>query len=851
MSQSFGPLPYGMLSPAAMAGMGVGSGGFNPTPMEYLAGQVRNQYQQRFMAEALRSDPRAQNITTALLNQMSASSQKSTLNVFGGRANLQEMVGMALSMPGISSVAGGSPYSLAQGSLAAATGGMKIGGVGMFAEGAAGMMGAHQIVQHMTRQFYFRGGGANTMATSGLNRDQIGGIMSLGAAQGAFAGLNMGSIVPQGNKLVLAMDPGTLAKIDSFTRSAAKAVASVADVYGNDSIGNQMARIQQITGLNLSQLGNADLMQQRLSALRQTGLATGIDTGTMFDLSAMGVRMGGQMGLRGNFAGNVGVNTASMAAEIFRANQGQAGSFRTATTSIQEIQAGLVRDVAGMSRDPIGRRRMALQMGLETGHFTGSAADEARRLIREDGPGTIGRIDAFMGSKGISTRAYIDLMGGPEGMMNLMSEGGMDTIREGFMDTVGSRARTTFRNKARRAFGSRVDSAGGLAMMESIEGVGKETLDKIFQATKSGFNESEVSELLQGDPAGRLNSKKYLNTIRTAVSGLGGNEAAALHASMQQAISNDTFLSKHFMSASGRESMARNRLAVQSFSVEERGQMTPGLIEGFLNKMSGSDPRTSFVRAAMLYPNSLIGSGGGITLPTIGQPMAEDVARKTANTLIMGLGKTDEGKEALRELGLLGKDAMNMTLPELSAMNAKLASDTGKMKAFKDFQMADVGGQMTLMSKRAIRHAQQWGDASILTSNLGKLVGGDVGDILQKNAGILATDPKRADQAWSAIVNRTSDIALLSGIDAGKLKTIAESSPMWASAVASNLDSQVASAKERGDSKSVAAGSKVLDILNNASGREAGGGDSVTLRGQLDLVGNALQLVGTMNQGKK
>ena len=49
----------------------------------------------------------------------------------------------------------------------------------MFGDGAAGMLGAQQIVQHMTRQFYMQGGAANIASTSGLNRDQIGGIMML------------------------------------------------------------------------------------------------------------------------------------------------------------------------------------------------------------------------------------------------------------------------------------------------------------------------------------------------------------------------------------------------------------------------------------------------------------------------------------------------------------------------------------------------------------------------------------------------------------------------------------------------------------------------------------------------
>lgn len=850
VGQTFGPMPYGTLSPSAMASMGVGSGGFNPTPMEYLSGQVRSQYQQRFMAEVLRNDPRAQTITTALLNQMSASAQKSTLNLFGGRANLQEMVGLAMTMPGVSSLVGGSPYSIAQGSLAAATGGMKIGGVGMFGDGAAGMLGAQQIVQHMTRQFYMQGGGANVAATAGLNRDQIGGIMMLGAAQGAFAGLNMGSFVQKGNQVSLNMDQGTMTKISQFTKTAAKALSSLIDIYGDSSVAELAAKANQITGLNFNQLGNAQVIQQRLASLRQTGVAMGVDTQTMFDMAAYANQMGGQMGLTGGFRGNVGVNAAIRGAEIFRSNQGQAGSFRTATTSLQEIIGGQVRDAAGMSLDPVGRRRMALQMAIETGHFTGSAADEARRLMREDGPGAMGRIDMFMSKGGISTDSYIKMMGGPQGMMQLMSDAGMDTVRELNADTVVARSRQVLRLQAVRAFGKRATGEGGTAMLGAIEGIGKETLDKIFQATKGG-DTSGVEKMLQDDPAGRLNTDKYAKLIRSAVGQLGGEGAAAMHASLQQAISVNPFMRSHFMSESGRMGAATNRLAVMEFTEEQRGAMRQGAFEGLLAKMDGTDPRSNFVRASMIYKKDLIGVHGGIYIPKPGAELDKAKMQKTAHLLIAGLSGSDDGKEALRSLGLLGMNAAEMSDAQLSALGTKLSSPVEQLKAFGGrFQMAQAGENTMLISMKKLAYAAEWGDEMKIAKDLGDKVGGMTGMMLNRTAEIMRDNPERVDAAWKNLVNKTSDIAVLSSVDSSQLKKMAEASPMWADAMSEWLVTETKRLEKSGSSSQLKKAKELQDVFSEATGREKGG-EGMVLTGQLELVGNALQLTAKMNQGKK
>lgn len=849
--QAYGPMPFGTLTPGAMAMSGVGSGGFNPTSMEYLRGKVQEQYQQRFMAELMRNDPRVMSVSNALL---SGSKAKDINNIFGSRGNFQEMVGWAMSQPGIASMIGGSPLAIGQGAYASMSGGMRINGMSMFGDGPMQMMGAQALAAHMTRQFYFQGGGANPMATSGMNRDQIGGIMMLGASQGAFSGMNLGTLTAQGNKLNLNMDQNTMSKISQFTKTAAKALSGLIDIYGDASIAELAAKANQITGLNFNQLGNAQLIQNRLASLRAGASATGIDTGTMFDLAGMGTQMGMSMGLHSRFAGNVGGAAAIRAAEVFRANQGQAGSFLTATTSMQEIAGGLVRDQAAMMRDPVGRRRAAMTLALDTGHFRGAEA-EARALIREDGAGAMGRMDMFMRAHGLDMGGFTRMMGGPEGIQSMLSEGSMDDLNSINRSTVRSRAGRLFRRQAGRAMNGFSGSAAE-GMMGLIEGLGKDTLEKIFEGTRSGFNEDSVNQALGGDPAGRLHGKKYLEMVRNVVGGMGGNNAAAMHASLQQAISVNPFLKSNFTTTSAEMGISENRLAALKFTSDDRGSMRSGLFDGLLDRLGGDDMRSTFVAAMMTNPGSVFGMNGGIFRPGVGDKFDPDRTRRTASALIGQMGRDKDGQAALAKLGIGGISSSEMTVEQLQALHTKLADPIQFAMAFSGFQVATVGegsnASTMFMKKDVFNNTRQNKNVILASQALAKnLEGGDYSAQsahLNKMANVLNQHPDRADRALSAMVAHTSNIGLLTSIDSKKLEAIAKSSPQWSGGMMSFLEKEAE--RNKGDDSMLAKIKGLEEVFSKygATAKESGG--KMTINGTLELVGNALQLKAAMGEKK-
>ena len=156
--------------------------------------------------------------------------------------NMQEVMGFILSQPGISGALGGGPASLGVGSYALAASGLGVNNKMMAGDGPLQQMIA-KAVQHQIQGSFYTGTGAATAATQGLNRDQLGGLMTMMASQGAFQGLNIGNL----DKGQFKVDPGSLKRITEAVKSGAKAMAAIIDVYGDESIAALMNNAHAIT----------------------------------------------------------------------------------------------------------------------------------------------------------------------------------------------------------------------------------------------------------------------------------------------------------------------------------------------------------------------------------------------------------------------------------------------------------------------------------------------------------------------------------------------------------------------------------------------------------------------------
>lgn len=800
--QAFGPMPYGGLSPGTMGMMGQASSGFNPTGIEYLTAKTRQFYQDQFLATLARNDPRAITLTTALLAQMgNQARQNDVVKTFGGRGIIQELVGTALSMPGIAGMLGGSPLALGQGAYAIASSGMGVNGAIMSGDGPLQLLAARAMTQRMTSQFFLSSGAANTQMTQGLNRDQLGGLMMLGASQGAFAGLNMATMTKMGDQTTWKLDEGTMAKITQFTKSAAKAIGSLIDIYGDRSVAELAQKAQAITGMDLSRLGNAQIMVNRLGAVRRAAEAAGMDPMMAMDLVAAGTTMGVNLGISRPMAGlvsNRAFNNATLSAAGFR----QAGNvFDMATPDIRDIQSAQVRDAAAMFRDPVGLTRTAMMAMINSGQFAAGDIPEARRLMRRSGYDAIRDMELFAQQKGgWKMRGFIDLMGGPVGLQQSMNEDQKTELLEMQEEDKTARASRVFRMRFKRTLSSTMGTGAGVDALFTLAGIMKpETLKNIFAGP--GTN-PDIRRLVTEDIGGALDVNTNVGLISTVFSEF-GSKSGAMNATMQKMIGAGNFL-ENFPRLADRAGRALASASPISWSDEQRTQLGQHSFDALLNKLKGTDPRTSWVRQMKYMPRTIFGwRTDKWQLPmNMEEAGAVDTMQTTLAAMAEELKGIPEGQEFLRNLGIrpgMQRDEINaqMATSAFTQIHNALMNDTPGKGLFRHFitsgGVGGGGGRTFGMGLASVnKQIQETGPSLDVAYALAEGFS-RTGDTFQENkmlklAALMTAQPDKVGQITRLLGTEARNIDMLSGLSDATLRAVAQMSPSIAKEMMSELE---------------------------------------------------------------
>ncbi len=647
-------------SPGVSSAMGSAAGGFNPTQQEAQQSRYRDIAVQQFLARSLAEDPRAVSMGNLALRSMFGSdmgAQSDLIRRMGGRSSFNEMMGFMLNMPGVSGFMGGSQRSLGIGALAAASGGMRLNGYGMFGDGPLQVMMAGGIMRNVQQQFYSPSGAANLGMTAGLNRDQIGGLMMTGGVQGAFAGLDMGKMAMVAGRQQLAPDKGTMDRITQFTKNAAKAIGDLIDVFGDSSVADLLNKSKQITGLDLSRLENAGVMRQRLAGLRNAAQATGQDVQSMYDVAAGSVRMGMAMGLTPAGAGAIAQGAAIGAGFRAREHQLASGSFYMAGASQGEFAAGMVRDAVAMLRDPLGSRRSAVELMIQEGVIGGGAATDLRARMGRLGPGGVAGLDAeVMGKYHINLAGYIASQGGPLRVYEQLNESNKEGAVAGQQGDINRRGD----NIIRHLFRQQTQSSRGLPqMLELIANMSTGNLQNLLLATDSG---GDLLGPINQDFAGRTNPAKFARLAKELRDQLPGQSLAGLHQSLAHAMSNPNlpFLANYMPLANQMDRADlyfRNAPSVQD---GVRGGTRGGLLQGILEKMDARDPASVYSIIAATSPDRIAGLSPEETLsvnpddfrnPATGE-VSTSAWTKQARTIYKAFNRTAEGRKMLAHLGL-------------------------------------------------------------------------------------------------------------------------------------------------------------------------------------------------------
>lgn len=404
--------------------LGTGYGGNMPTMNEFFTQQAEQVRNTQLMVDAMRGDPRGRTGADSILNMAFGGNAKD-INAFyasipGGRNAVNHSAGMLVNMPSISGFMGGDIRSIAFGAQAIAGGGVLMNGQRSFGSGVVQDQMSRGVYNRVMDSFFTSKGGNVASMTSGMNMDQLGGIMSLGGQQGAFAGLDMGRIANVSGHFQTTFNDASLGKIKDFVKTAAKTMSTLVDVFGNQDVGSLAGIMQRIAGLDMSSQQSVQLAGDRFRSIKATASVLGIGTGEAFRIAENGNAFGvGTLGMSTFGAGSLTNSLMSQAMTFARMSQADS-RFNPHPIGAGDYMQLQQTDFNGMLRSPSGSRAALVELMGQTGKLEGSQLDSFRALAGHAvGPGGVAKFDqAFQGATGQSITALLHNFGGPSNIYN-------------------------------------------------------------------------------------------------------------------------------------------------------------------------------------------------------------------------------------------------------------------------------------------------------------------------------------------------------------------------------------------------------------------------------------------------
>ncbi len=594
--------------------LGQGGGG-RPSQTEDMMRRGMDRLHQQGMSDALKSDARANTMTNFVLDQLYGADSKrrgAAVQAAGGQAGMREWVSAMINMPGASGFLGGDIRSVRLGASAIAGGGGMVstsaGQSQMFGSGLVQNAAASAIFQSVNQRFWNPSGAANMALTNGMSRDQVGGIMMMGAQGGAFSGMDMGKMTRSGDQLKFAANPGSMQKIEDFVKESTKALSSLVDVFGDRSVGELASLAQRITGLDMSSMRNVQTMGTRIAGLKATAQVFGVDNRTMFDTAAQLTGFGQSMGMAAHTAGTVGTLAAQQGVMSHSRLKGDQGFFRVAPTA-QEIGAGIVRDQAAMMKDPIGARIQASELLIETGMI--KEGDQARVRAAAAGMNSdnISSFDALVRqtSGGLSPGQIIRQFGDGAKIGSQLSAEGQERASRSIDANMRGRQMLRINDMTRTLTGS--SEVAGLAGT-LIEKFGTGDIQQMAKAVDSGRIDDAVKIAMKDSAVVKTEDEaRELVGKFGKIKELRGGESRSTFDMVDRSMRADP-ITQRFLSQSDEMKNLRDQDQVSRLSSDQARQLTGIMgkgVQGFLD-FAGKDTQLHKLgMMAVLKPGSVGG----------------------------------------------------------------------------------------------------------------------------------------------------------------------------------------------------------------------------------------------------
>lgn len=390
------------------------------------------------------ADARSRAVTAIVMKGLSGEKAQHYMNSDQGKlANLAISTMINHGLGGMMNT-GGNILDLGFGVNSIAGGGLNMsfagGGGGFFAgRGAMTEMVTKKLFDSVNRDFYGPTGAARLHKTHGMDRGEMGQIMTNLSQSGAFAGINIGEM-SQDKDGKWDMNPSSeaYAKISKAASGTARTLRMLQDITGNKNITEVFKMASQLTGISHADIGAPEQMQAKIDQVKNTAGSMGLNSGAM--LSNILSRGGGPMAQNAVLSaarlmhGNNGMSELRKQSqeagyylpELNENTMASISQMGASAAGVQEPDVGAAIFALGHN-DKAKQNAPAIRAALKVLATAGAGGDwaakraDAQSVLRQELASSIGPT---------STAAYFNAAGGLQGVMQSANAGDRATYAQ-------------------------------------------------------------------------------------------------------------------------------------------------------------------------------------------------------------------------------------------------------------------------------------------------------------------------------------------------------------------------------------------------------------------------------------
>lgn len=431
-SDLFGELGAALFSPGGLANF-PGMGAMASVSRQHQQ-MTQLQSQQRFAEQIAMNSARTQWLTGQFTQMFTNLPLDQARAKYGWQTDLaQQAAGRFLNSEMASPWFGGSDIDLAFGiQTGVGAAGLQINGSRIFGQGNLNNMISQQLFNDVYKRFADRRGFLRRDLTANFDRTDLGQMFSLLGTQGAFSGLDIGSITATAGGTGFQINEQSSRTITDLIGKTARTFRLLKDIYSDRNFTELAGLAQSLSGASITQLGGQEAIRRSLLSTVTAGEAYGFDPRRALEIHASSVQQLIARGFSPSGAGAFGTALTPMILSAYQNQLGQQQAFsglgmHMPVQTIGQIGASLTAASAQvMQNTDFGATVTAAQFALESFPLSGDARNRIAALMANpSSPGAVAQLRReVQAATGMSVSRILSLGGGAQNIFGGLSAAG-------------------------------------------------------------------------------------------------------------------------------------------------------------------------------------------------------------------------------------------------------------------------------------------------------------------------------------------------------------------------------------------------------------------------------------------